>query len=123
MKVAVLELVAYVATLIDRRRTDRGDDVLSAMLDADLSVDALAARAGMSPRNFARAFVKHAGITPAKFVERARTEQARRRLEDSGESLKIVAGVPAKIVGDSGCPEPARAMDQRLSPDDCGCNC
>lgn len=34
---------------------------------------------------------------------------------------KTVAGVPAKIVGDSGCPEPARAMDQRLSPDDCGC--
>lgn len=36
---------------------------------------------------------------------------------------KTVAGVPAKIVGDSGCPEPARAMDQRLSPDDCGCGC
>ncbi len=35
---------------------------------------------------------------------------------------KTVAGVPAKIVGDSGCPEPARAMDQRLSPDDCGCD-
>ncbi|MFM9937953.1 MAG: serine O-acetyltransferase [Hyphomicrobiaceae bacterium] len=35
---------------------------------------------------------------------------------------KTVAGVPAKIVGDSGCPEPARAMDQRLSPDDCGCS-
>lgn len=35
---------------------------------------------------------------------------------------KTVAGVPAKIVGDSGCPEPARAMDQRLSPDDCGCH-
>jgi serine O-acetyltransferase len=34
---------------------------------------------------------------------------------------KTVAGVPARIVGDSGCPEPARAMDQRLSPDDCGC--
>lgn len=36
---------------------------------------------------------------------------------------KTVAGVPARIVGDSGCPEPARAMDQRLSPDDCGCGC
>jgi serine O-acetyltransferase len=32
-----------------------------------------------------------------------------------------VAGVPAKIVGPAGCPEPARAMDQRLQPDDCGC--
>lgn len=34
---------------------------------------------------------------------------------------KTVAGVPARIVGDSTCPEPARTMDQRLSPDDCGC--
>ena len=36
---------------------------------------------------------------------------------------KTVAGVPAKVVGDSGCPEPSRAMDQRLAPDDCGCGC
>jgi serine O-acetyltransferase len=34
---------------------------------------------------------------------------------------KTVAGVPAKIVGDSGCPEPARSMDHRLEPGDCGC--
>jgi serine O-acetyltransferase len=32
-----------------------------------------------------------------------------------------VAGVPAKVVGRAGCPEPAREMDQRLLPDDCGC--
>ena len=32
-----------------------------------------------------------------------------------------VAGVPAKVVGPAGCPEPARHMDQRLAPDDCGC--
>jgi serine O-acetyltransferase len=32
-----------------------------------------------------------------------------------------VAGVPAKYVGVSSCPEPARTMDQRLFPDDCGC--
>ena len=34
---------------------------------------------------------------------------------------KTVAGVPARIVGDSGCPEPARSMDQRVDPHDCGC--
>jgi serine O-acetyltransferase len=33
-----------------------------------------------------------------------------------------VAGVPAKIIGPAGCPEPARTMDQRLDPDDCGCS-
>lgn len=32
-----------------------------------------------------------------------------------------VAGVPAKVVGPAGCPEPARSMDQRLAPGDCGC--
>lgn len=32
-----------------------------------------------------------------------------------------VAGVPAKVVGPAGCPEPARTMDQRLHPNDCGC--
>jgi len=25
-----------------------------------------------------------------------------------------VAGIPARVVGDSGCPEPSRAMDQML---------
>jgi serine O-acetyltransferase len=34
---------------------------------------------------------------------------------------KTVAGVPAKIVGDSNCPEPAITMDQRVGPGDCGC--
>lgn len=32
-----------------------------------------------------------------------------------------VAGVPARVVGPAGCPEPARTMDQGIRPDDCGC--
>jgi serine O-acetyltransferase len=32
-----------------------------------------------------------------------------------------VAGVPAKVIGPAGCPEPARSMEQGLKPDDCGC--
>jgi serine O-acetyltransferase len=32
-----------------------------------------------------------------------------------------VAGVPAREIGPARCPEPARTMDQRLAPDDCGC--
>jgi serine O-acetyltransferase len=32
-----------------------------------------------------------------------------------------VAGVPAREIGPAGCPEPARTMDQRIEPDDCGC--
>ncbi len=33
-----------------------------------------------------------------------------------------VAGVPARVVGPAGCPEPARNMDQGIGPEDCGCN-
>ena len=63
---------------------------------ADLSVAALAARAGMSPRNFARVFTREVGVTPARFVETARVEAARRQLEDDGgqgvESVAAACG-------------------------------
>jgi transcriptional regulator GlxA family with amidase domain len=58
---------------------------------ADLSVEALAQRAAMSPRNFARVFSREVGVTPARFVERARIEAARRRLEESSLSVGAVA--------------------------------
>lgn len=45
-------------------------------LTQDLSVDALAQRAHMSSRNFARAFVAQAHCTPARFVALARAQQA-----------------------------------------------
>ncbi|UJX41302.1 GlxA family transcriptional regulator [Desulfovibrio sp. JY] len=50
-------------------------------LAKDLTVEALASRVAMSPRNFARAFVREFGITPARYVERLRLEAARQRLE------------------------------------------
>ncbi len=46
--------------------------------EADLSVPALARRVAMSPRNFARAFAREVGMTPARFVASARIETARR---------------------------------------------
>ena len=60
-------------------------------LDEDLPVEKLAARAGMSPRNFARAFSRDTGTTPARFVERLRVEAARRRLEESRDKLEKIA--------------------------------
>jgi len=60
-------------------------------LDADLSVERLAARACMSPRNFARVFRREVGLPPARFVERLRVEAARRRLEESGAALEQIA--------------------------------
>jgi transcriptional regulator GlxA family with amidase domain len=58
---------------------------------ADLSVPALAARVGMSVRNFARAFGREVGATPAAFVETVRVEAARQRLETSAASLDEIA--------------------------------
>ncbi|MFD9239181.1 GlxA family transcriptional regulator [[Kitasatospora] papulosa] len=55
--------------------------------DADLSVEALAARAGLSPRHFARAFRAETGLTPGRYVERVRLEQARRLLEDTADGV------------------------------------
>jgi len=58
---------------------------------ADLSIEALAKRSAMSPRNFARVFTREVGTTPARFVERARVEAARRKLEDSRASVEEIA--------------------------------
>jgi transcriptional regulator GlxA family with amidase domain len=55
------------------------------------SVEAMAARAHLSPRHFARAFRAETGVTPARHVERVRVEAARRRLEDTSEPLAAIA--------------------------------
>jgi transcriptional regulator GlxA family with amidase domain len=60
-------------------------------LDADLTVERLAERVAMSPRTFARVFHRETGVTPAKFVERARLDAARRLLEDEALGLDEVA--------------------------------
>jgi transcriptional regulator GlxA family with amidase domain len=59
--------------------------------EADLGVDALAARVAMSPRNFSRVFRREAGATPARFVEHVRVEAARRHLEESNASADEIA--------------------------------
>ena len=59
--------------------------------EADLGVEALARRMAMSPRNFARIFTRELSVTPARYVERARVEAARRWLEDSDAGLDEVA--------------------------------
>jgi len=58
---------------------------------AELSVPAMARRAAMSPRNFARVFLREVGTTPADFIEQTRVEAARRRLEESRESIEAIA--------------------------------
>ena len=60
-------------------------------LDAELSVPALAARACMSPRNFARAFRREVGTTPAAYVEAARVEAARIGLDETRDPIDAIA--------------------------------
>ena len=45
----------------------------------------------MSPRNFARVFLREAGTTPLKFVESARIDAARRRLERTRDPVERIA--------------------------------
>jgi transcriptional regulator GlxA family with amidase domain len=60
-------------------------------LAADLSVAALAERAFMSQRNFARVFTAEAGVTPAAYVEGLRLERARMLLETTDQQLEEIA--------------------------------
>jgi transcriptional regulator GlxA family with amidase domain len=60
-------------------------------LGVDLSVEALARRAAMSPRNFARVFTREVGVTPGQFVENSRVEAARRRLGESADGVDSIA--------------------------------
>ncbi|HEY2007439.1 MAG TPA: GlxA family transcriptional regulator [Rhizomicrobium sp.] len=60
-------------------------------IDAPNDVKALAAVAGMSPRSFARVFKQETAMTPADFVEGARIDTARNKLEATSLPLKTVA--------------------------------
>jgi transcriptional regulator GlxA family with amidase domain len=59
--------------------------------ERDLSVEALAARVAMSPRNFARRFREQVGLTPGQFVRKTRLQSAQRRLEQGKESVERIA--------------------------------
>jgi transcriptional regulator GlxA family with amidase domain len=60
-------------------------------LEEDLSVPALARRACMSERNFARAFRRETGMTPGAYVETARVERARMALESGDLPVEAIA--------------------------------
>jgi transcriptional regulator GlxA family with amidase domain len=60
-------------------------------LNQDLSVEALAQKACMSPRNFSRLFKAAFGKAPAEFVVGVRIAEARRRLQVPRNSIESVA--------------------------------
>ncbi|MFJ3057075.1 GlxA family transcriptional regulator [Herbaspirillum sp. NPDC087042] len=81
-----------------------------AHLDQKMSVALLAAQAGASARNFARVFARDAGMTPAEFIELARIDAARGRLERSSLPLKSIA----MQCGFSDASHMRRAFEKRL---------
>jgi transcriptional regulator GlxA family with amidase domain len=64
---------------------------MAGRLAGDLSLPALAQKAGMSERSFSRRYAEATGITPARAVERLRVEAARRLLSDTGLPVKRIA--------------------------------
>ncbi len=60
----------------------------------DLSVEALAAVARLSPRQFSRVFREETGQTPAKAIESLRVEAARALLETSRHPIEVIAREP-----------------------------
>ena len=57
----------------------------------DLSVEAMADRVQMSPRNFARAFAAQTGRTPARFVEQTRVAAAAQLLRQTQWTQEKIA--------------------------------
>jgi transcriptional regulator GlxA family with amidase domain len=79
------------AQMADREPLRELQEWIPDNLDVDLSVPALARRACMSERNFARAFRRETGMTPAAYVETARVERARMALESGELPVETIA--------------------------------
>jgi len=60
-------------------------------LHSRLTIETLADRMAMSPRNFTRTFRLSVGMSPAKAVERLRLEAARERVENSATPIEVIA--------------------------------
>jgi transcriptional regulator GlxA family with amidase domain len=58
---------------------------------AQHSINELARRAAMSPRHFTRLFTDEVGEAPGAYVERVRTEAARRQLEETDDTVVAIA--------------------------------
>ena len=83
--------VALSAQAAERKSLQALQVWIAENLAKDLSVEALAARAAMSARNFARVFAGELGSTPARYVEQVRVEAARAQLASTDDSVDQIA--------------------------------
>jgi transcriptional regulator GlxA family with amidase domain len=80
--------------LLQVRAKDRFDDIAQWMrghLNDDLTIEAIAEHANLSPRHFTRKFKFAFGITPAEFVEELRLDEARWLLVNGDDAVEKVA--------------------------------
>jgi transcriptional regulator GlxA family with amidase domain len=66
-------------------------DAIEAQPGGPHSIGDLASRAAMSPRHFTRVFTHEVGEAPGHYVERIRTEAARRQLEETDDTVVAIA--------------------------------
>jgi transcriptional regulator GlxA family with amidase domain len=75
----------------DRPTVRAVQDLIESDPGADHRLPVLAESAAMSVRHFARVFTEEVGLTPARYVEKVRVEAARRQLEETDDTLPLVA--------------------------------
>ncbi len=66
-------------------------EAIEAEPGATHSVTTLARKAAMSPRHFTRVFTGEVGEAPGAYVDRIRTEAARRQLEETDDTVVAIA--------------------------------
>lgn len=84
-------LLTHDATGADKAPFDELVSWMAEHLNDDLSVDVLAGRVAMSPRNFARRFNLALKVAPGRYVQMLRLDAARRLLTGSTLSVKQIA--------------------------------
>ncbi|PWN69470.1 AraC family transcriptional regulator [Chryseobacterium phosphatilyticum] len=67
-------------------------DLLKDKLGQAISVEYMADSMHMSVRNFSRVFVRESGMTPGKFLEKMRLDQAKNLLEYTDMGIEMIAG-------------------------------
>jgi transcriptional regulator GlxA family with amidase domain len=96
--------------LAARNRLRDLSDYVTAHLDADLSVTALAKATGVSPRQLSRLCRSELGQSPAALVQRLRLDDARRALLEPGATVDATS----RLVGFASADAFRRAFEQRF---------
>lgn len=66
-------------------------DLLKNKLGEAVTIEDMAEKMNMSVRNFSRVFLKESGLTPGRFLEKMRMDQAKNMLEYTDMSIDMIA--------------------------------